>query len=209
VRVAAERAAERPAVRAGDASLTCGELDDAADRVASVLADQGVRPGDRVGIHAEKSLPTVVSLYSVLRAGAAYGLIDPGRSSLRASYVATDCSVAAVITDSERLAALRNADARAAERGILVDGSAAPGFMPWDDVATGEPRRSHRLRSRVRALHVGIDRPAQGRCDFAPQFVDLRRVGALGARPCRRRRSLEPRAAALRVSSSASRRCSA
>ena len=58
------------AVRLDDAELTYGQLDDAAARVAGVLREHGLGPGDRVGI----MLPNVpyfpVCYYGVLRAGA-------------------------------------------------------------------------------------------------------------------------------------------
>jgi amino acid adenylation domain-containing protein len=150
VRSAAERAPDSVAVRFGDSTLTYGALDEGADRVAAVLADQGVRSGDRVGIHTEKSLRTVASLYGVLRAGAAYVPIDPAAPPLRGAYVATDCSVAAMITDAARLEALRDADAAAVPRGILVDGGSAAGFVAWDEVESA-------VRSPSRAARTDVD----------------------------------------------------
>ncbi|WP_051174059.1 amino acid adenylation domain-containing protein [Amycolatopsis orientalis] len=52
--------------------LTYRELDERADRLAGLLIDLGVRPGDRVGLFLTRSLSMVVGILAVLKAGAAY-----------------------------------------------------------------------------------------------------------------------------------------
>jgi D-alanine--poly(phosphoribitol) ligase subunit 1 len=52
--------------------LTYRELDQRADRLAGLLIDLGVRPGDRVGLFLTRSLSMVVGILAVLKAGAAY-----------------------------------------------------------------------------------------------------------------------------------------
>ena len=42
-----------------------------------LLVRSGVRPGDRVGIYGHKSVGTVVALFGILKAGAAYVPVDP------------------------------------------------------------------------------------------------------------------------------------
>ena len=53
-------------------SVTYRELDRRADRVAALLIEHGVRPGDRVGLFVRRSIPMVVGILGVLKAGAAY-----------------------------------------------------------------------------------------------------------------------------------------
>ncbi len=52
--------------------ITYGELDRRSDRLAGLLAEAGVRPGDRVGLFLTRSIPMVVGILAVLKAGAAY-----------------------------------------------------------------------------------------------------------------------------------------
>ncbi|MFI9829312.1 amino acid adenylation domain-containing protein [Streptomyces sp. NPDC051913] len=52
--------------------LTYGALDRHADAVATRLIREGVRPGDHVGLFVRRSLPMVVGLLGILKAGAAY-----------------------------------------------------------------------------------------------------------------------------------------
>src|SRR5436190_59704 len=70
----AERHGDRPALKLDDTVVTYAQLDEASARVASLLAAQGLEPGDRVGI----MLPNVpyfgIVYYGVLRAG---GVVVP------------------------------------------------------------------------------------------------------------------------------------
>src|SRR3954469_5729461 len=65
----AARHGDRTALKLDDATLTYRPFDDAASRVAGLLRERGVQPGDRVGL----MLPNVpyfpVVYYGILRAG--------------------------------------------------------------------------------------------------------------------------------------------
>ncbi|MER5209450.1 amino acid adenylation domain-containing protein [Streptomyces sp. NPDC002838] len=60
------------------ATITYGELDRHADALAARLAREGVRPGDHVGLFVRRSIPMLVGLLGVLKAGAAYVPQDIG-----------------------------------------------------------------------------------------------------------------------------------
>jgi amino acid adenylation domain-containing protein len=60
------------------ARVTYGELDRRADAVAARLAEEGVRPGDHVGLFVRRSIPMLVGLLGILKAGAAYVPQDIG-----------------------------------------------------------------------------------------------------------------------------------
>jgi amino acid adenylation domain-containing protein len=59
-------------------SITYGELDRQADRLAAVLAAHGVRRGDQVALFVRRSIPMVVGILAILKAGAAYVPQDIG-----------------------------------------------------------------------------------------------------------------------------------
>jgi amino acid adenylation domain-containing protein len=86
-----------------DRTLTYGELDELASRVAAALVEAGVRLGDRVAVCDPKSAGAVASQYGVMRAGAAYVPIDPAAPDARAIRIANDCAVTGLIADRERL----------------------------------------------------------------------------------------------------------
>jgi amino acid adenylation domain-containing protein len=53
-------------------SLTYNELNRQANRLAAVLISQGIKPGDHVALFVERSIPMLVGMLAVLKAGAAY-----------------------------------------------------------------------------------------------------------------------------------------
>jgi amino acid adenylation domain-containing protein len=73
----ARRRPERLALAAGAESLSYGELDRRAERLAGLLRRLGVRPDAIVGLCAERSLEMVVAMLATLKAGGAYLPLDP------------------------------------------------------------------------------------------------------------------------------------
>lgn len=53
-------------------SITYGELDRQANRLAAILAENGVTTGDNVGLFLQRSIPMVVGIVGSLKAGASY-----------------------------------------------------------------------------------------------------------------------------------------
>jgi long-chain acyl-CoA synthetase len=60
----------RPALMEGDRTVSYGELDALVELAARKLADAGVRPGDRVLLIAENSIPLTVCIFAASRIGA-------------------------------------------------------------------------------------------------------------------------------------------
>jgi amino acid adenylation domain-containing protein len=85
------------AVYGPDATVTYGDLDARANRVARALAQIGVRAGDRVGIWLAKSAEAVAAMQAALRIGAVYVPVDPLSPVARARTVLADCGVKALI----------------------------------------------------------------------------------------------------------------
>ncbi len=94
----ARRRPAHPAVVDGDRSLTYAELDAHANRIAQLLADRGVRRGDRVGLFLDKSLEAVTGIYGILKAGAGYVSIDVRAPASRAAYIVGNCGIETLIT---------------------------------------------------------------------------------------------------------------
>lgn len=87
----ARRAPDRIAIEATDGRrLTYAELDAAANRLAHWLADQGVGPGDRVGVCMQRSPELIVAIYAVAKAGAAYVPLDPDLPDGRIAFMIED-----------------------------------------------------------------------------------------------------------------------
>lgn len=125
----AKRFPRRPAaVDSHDVSITYEELNRQADRVAGFLADQGVRPGDRVGLVIPKTTSALTALFGIMKARAAYVPIDWTGPVERAAQILTSCEVRVVFVDP------RCGDLGGAARTVVpLDDSA------WDTILRHEP----------------------------------------------------------------------
>ncbi len=98
-------AAQRPdavAVVDGGRSLSYGELEAWANRVAHLLVDRGATRGDRIALYLDKSLEAVVGVYAVMKAGCAYVPLDPQAPPARLAHVVRDAGVRQVVTGRAR-----------------------------------------------------------------------------------------------------------
>ena len=71
------RSPEAVALTFDGRSMTYRELDEAANRLAHLVADQGAGPGQRVALLLSRSAEAIVAILAVLKTGAAYVPIDP------------------------------------------------------------------------------------------------------------------------------------
>ena len=92
------RAPEAVAVTFEGRSMTYLQLDEAANRLAHLLAGQGVGPGECVALLFNRSAQAVVAMLAVLKTGAAYLPIDPGLPAARIGFMIADAAPIAAIT---------------------------------------------------------------------------------------------------------------
>ena len=81
------RTPEAMAVTFEDRSMTYRELDEAANRLAHLLADHGVGPGHCVALLLSRSAEAIVAMLAVLKTGAAYLPIDPSLPTTRIDFM--------------------------------------------------------------------------------------------------------------------------
>ncbi|MEN9585174.1 MAG: hypothetical protein RLZZ616_2180, partial [Pseudomonadota bacterium] len=86
-----------PALRQGERELSYAELDDRADRLASLLLARGVRPGDDVAVIVSRSVEWAVAAVALFKLGAGYVPVDPELPEARIEYILADAAPAAVI----------------------------------------------------------------------------------------------------------------
>ena len=86
------------ALSCGERSWTYRELDEAANRLAHVLAGQGAGPGQCVALLLERSAEAVIAILAVLKTGAAYLPIDPAVPPARIEFMAADATPITAIT---------------------------------------------------------------------------------------------------------------
>ena len=92
------RAPEAVAMSFGGWSWTYRELEEAANRLAHLLAAQGVGPGQCVALLLERSAQAIVAMLAVLKTGAAYLAIDPALPAARIGFMLGDAAPIAAIT---------------------------------------------------------------------------------------------------------------
>ena len=92
------RMPEAVALSCGERSWTYRELEQAANRLAHLLADRGVGPGGCVGLLLARSAQAVVAILGVLKTGAAYVPIDPGLPAARIGFMLADAAPTAALT---------------------------------------------------------------------------------------------------------------
>ncbi|MFD9739331.1 amino acid adenylation domain-containing protein, partial [Umezawaea sp. NPDC059074] len=95
------------AVLADDETLTYGELDARANRLAHRLIALGVRPDHRVGLLAERSVNLVVAELAIAKAGAAYVPLDVRAPAARGARVLREADATVVLTDRAHDSACR------------------------------------------------------------------------------------------------------
>ena len=104
------RAPEAVAVTFEGRSMTYRELDEAANRLAHLLAGQGVGPGQCVALLFARSAEAVVAMLAVLKTGAAYLPIDPVVPAARMQFMLADAAPVAAITTAGLAARLDGCD---------------------------------------------------------------------------------------------------
>lgn len=92
---------EAAAVVDGDRTVSYGELDAAANRIARQLIDLGVRRGDRVGLYLEKSAESLACVYGVLKAGAAYVPLAPDAPPARLRGIVRHAGIRVLLAGGE------------------------------------------------------------------------------------------------------------
>jgi fatty-acyl-CoA synthase/benzoate-CoA ligase/fatty acid CoA ligase FadD22 len=100
----------RPAFHQGHQVWTHGEVHDLAMRTATVLADHGVGPGDRVLLALPDSITWVTAFLGAARLGAIAVLVNPELTPAEHEFMADDAAVALCVTGpglEDRFAARR------------------------------------------------------------------------------------------------------
>ncbi|QBS42866.1 non-ribosomal peptide synthetase [Nocardia sp. CS682] len=99
----ARRRPDAGAIRFGDTTLTFGELQRRANKVARALIAQGVGPESLVAVAVPRTEELPVALLAVLTAGAGYLPIDTTYPAQRLEFMLTDAAPACILTTASEL----------------------------------------------------------------------------------------------------------
>ncbi|MBJ9978442.1 amino acid adenylation domain-containing protein, partial [Pseudomonas sp. S30] len=99
----AAHAPQAIAVSFAGESLSYGDLNRRANRLAHKLREQGVGPDVLVGLAVERGFGMIVGLLAILKAGGAYVPLDPEYPQDRLSYMIEDSGIALLVTQQHLL----------------------------------------------------------------------------------------------------------
>lgn len=140
VDAAAERHPDTVAFQCAGEQITYAALAVRTNRLANVLAEQGVRPGGRVGIYLPKGLEGVVALFGIMKAGAAYVPLDPHTPVARLAAIIENSGIRHLITHAAKRPQLRELGTMNTGLRSLVGPAPMPDVhfpaLSWADVET-------------------------------------------------------------------------
>jgi amino acid adenylation domain-containing protein len=154
-RLIERRAAETPervAVRHGSKSITYGELNALANRIAHRLRALGVTPDVPVGVCVERTPEAIAAFLGVWKSGGAYLPLDPAFPADRLELAIRDSRTPVVVGHAELLKSLPVGDAKtlridgddtlqseSAENPAPVSGSTNAAYLLYTSGSTGRP----------------------------------------------------------------------
>ncbi len=169
------RTPEAVAISCGGLSMTYRELEEAANRLAHLLAAHDVGPGVCVGLLFSRSTEAVVAMLAVLKTGAAYLPIDPALPTARIEFMLADAGSIAAITTTGLADRLAGCDLQVIDVADIEDpavdtqpNTALPAGVP-DDIAyliytsgtTGVPKgvaiTHHNVTQLFDSLEIGVE----------------------------------------------------
>ena len=139
----AQATPEAVAVRFRATELTYRHLNEKANQFASYLLANGVSPGDKVGVSAERSADLVIALLAILKCGAAYVPLDPAYPADRLRFMLSDSGAAMLLTSAEATTVFQATTLAI----CLADGIRAAADYPVDapDVSTDSTQLAYVL----------------------------------------------------------------
>ncbi|MDH6440261.1 amino acid adenylation domain-containing protein/thioester reductase-like protein [Streptomyces sp. SAI-144] len=120
----------RTALVFGNHTVSYMELNERANRLARHLHDRGVRRGDVIGVHIERSVDMVVSLLAVTKAGAAYTMLDVDHPTARLEGILAQAAAVGVITTGARAGRLTHTGIEI----VLDEDASAVAALPATDL---------------------------------------------------------------------------
>ncbi|MEL6358861.1 MAG: AMP-binding protein, partial [Bacteroidota bacterium] len=146
---AAQRDPQAMAVSYADEELTYGQLVEASAKLAHHLLAKGLKPGQLVGLHIDRSLDMLVGIWGILRAGGAYVPMDPEYPAERLTYMAEDAHLELIVgqspssfswPDQISFIDIRVADEVDMSQELPVISTDQPAYLIYTSGSSGKPK---------------------------------------------------------------------
>mgnify|MGYP001064100678 CR=1 FL=1 len=106
--LSAQRFPDKTALVCGNRRLTYSQIEEQCNRFAHALMAEGVERCDRVAVYLDNSVEAVISIFSSLKAGAVFLMVNPTTKVEKLTYILNDCRAKALITHAKKLQAIKN-----------------------------------------------------------------------------------------------------
>ena len=131
LRAWARQQPDKPAVIYYGHTLSYAALDQASDRMATLLAEHGIQQGDRVAVFLPNSPQFHIVFFGILKLGAVHVPVSPMSRAFELAHELTDTGALALVALDELMPVLREVRAASSLRTVFVTGFA--------DVLPAEP----------------------------------------------------------------------
>lgn len=137
---------DEPFIIANSGTVTFGTLAERVDRFAGWLWSQGIRGGDRVGVHVQKSPEEIIAMLGAARIGAAWVNLSVHWSAAQVRDQAKDCGMRLLVTGPRRATELlRDEWPETLDRLVVFGEGTVEGFadrwVPWEEASGVLPPR--------------------------------------------------------------------
>jgi len=99
---------DKKAVIFENESIAYARLEKESNRLANALVAIGIQKNDRVGIHMNRSINSIIAIFGILKSGATYVPIDPLCPENRLNYIINKCRIRFLLTSQDKLNHLDN-----------------------------------------------------------------------------------------------------
>lgn len=83
--------------------ITYKDLDEVTSKLAAALLENRLQQGDRIGVYINKSIPAVISILAILKAGGVYVPLDPNAPLKRLAYIIQNAGMKFLLTSTRKI----------------------------------------------------------------------------------------------------------
>lgn len=156
---------DRVALISGDEQVTYAELEERANRLAHYLLDNGVQPGDKVGIYCRNRIETVIAMLGIVKARAILVNVNFRYVEGELRYLFENSDMVALVHERRYADRVTNVlrDVPAVRTVLVVEDGESNDFSPYggisfyDALAEGSPERDfgERTADEIYLLYTG------------------------------------------------------
>ena len=136
------------AVTQGPESWTRADMSQRINAIGARLRAEGVRAGDRVGLHLRRSPDLVAAMFAILKCGASFVPLDPGQPANRLSQIADLAEPRVILSEASMMADFASTAPKIDVASIGQEpaesfdtvSTDAPAYVIFTSGSTGEPK---------------------------------------------------------------------